>query len=149
MTSSKQNSFTAKFLVAAALCLAVLWMTACSSRQSDEQLQQQAAHATAEAKKNAKVAADDARVAAANAERKIDDVARGVKEGMNGGKSSPDVINVNSASRDQLMALPGITDVRAQRIMDRRPYDAPHDMVRKGAISEAEYGRISGQVAAN
>jgi DNA uptake protein ComE-like DNA-binding protein len=140
-------SFAAKLLITAILCFAVLWMTACDNHPSDQQIQQQAAHDAAVAKKNAEKAASDARVAAADAERRLNDVTQGVKQGLrNGNSSASGPVNVNAAGRDQLLSLPGITDARAQRIIDRRPYSSPHDMVHKGAISEAEYQRISGQV---
>lgn len=140
-------------LVTLASCLILLWLAACSNRpRNDQQLQQQAAQTTEQVKAGAKQAAQDAKIAAANAERKADDIAAGVKEGMNG-KTSPDVpepgsIDINAAPESRLTTLPGITDGRARRIIDGRPYDRPHDLVSKGVLTQAQYNRISGQITA-
>lgn len=132
------------------LCVALLWMVSCSPRQeSDQQLRQQAQQATERAKIAAQKAAVDARIAAANAERDANDVAQGVKAGLhNGNGAGASAIDVNSASRASLESLPGVTPAVARRIANNRPYSSPHDMVRKGAISEAEYDRIAGNVTA-
>ncbi len=128
----------------------LLSLPGCNSQppKSDQQLQQQAAQATQQVKQDAQEAAANARVAAANAERKVDDIAAGVKEGLHNGKPAPGSIDINSASADQLDTLPGITPARARRIVDNRPYGAPHDLVAKGVVSEAEYARISGNIVA-
>lgn len=135
-----------------ALSAALLWLAACNQApQSDQQLKQQAAQTTEQVKQEAKETAANARVAAATAERKVDDIAAGVKEGMHSDKPSPGAaveIDINSASAGKLSTLPGISAARAQRIVDGRPYGAPHDLVTKGVVSEAEYSRISGNIVA-
>ena len=139
---------------ALAMSVALIGFTGCNNNttpQSDQQLKQQAAKTTEQVKQEAQQAAADAKVAAANAERKVDDVAAGVKEGLHSNsKPSPaGALDINSASADQLATLPGISGVRAQHIVDNRPYSSPHDLVSKGLISEAEYSRISGRIAAD
>ncbi len=130
------------------LCVALLWMVSCSNRQeSDQQIRQQAQHATEQAKIDAQKAAADARVAAANAEREANDVAQGVRAGIHDHNGSGSV-NVNSASRASLESLPGVTPAVARRIEDNRPYSSTHDMVRKGAVTQTEYDRIAGDVTA-
>lgn len=140
-------------LAAISLTAALAWLAGCNSNgspKSDQQVQQQAAQTTEQVKQGAKEAAADAKVAAANAERKVDDVANGVKEGLHSdSKPSPGTIDINSASTGELETLPGISAVRAQRIIDNRPYSAPHDLVSKGVVSEAEYARVSGKVVAD
>jgi len=116
-----------------------------SQSQQNEQLKQNAAKATQEAKQTAKEAADKARIAAANAEQKVNAIAAGVQEGLQNGKTSH-AVDINSSSKEQLVALPGISPARAQHIIDQRPYASPHDLVRKGLISQAEYERISSKV---
>ncbi|HTX42638.1 MAG TPA: helix-hairpin-helix domain-containing protein [Acidobacteriaceae bacterium] len=129
------------------LCVALLWVVSCSPRrESDQQIRRQAQQATEQAKVAAQKAAVDARIAAANAERDANDVAQGVKAGLHNG-SGP--VDVNSASRASLESLPGVTPAMARRIEDDRPYSSPHDMVHKGAISEAEYDRLAGDVTAH
>jgi DNA uptake protein ComE-like DNA-binding protein len=140
-------------LAALAITAGLAWLAGCNNNgtpQSDQQLKQQAAQTTEQVKQGAQQAAADAKVAAANAERKVDDIAAGVKQGLHGdGKTSPGMIDINSASPAQLTTLPGISDARAHRIVDNRPYTSPHDLVAKGIISEGEYARISGMVVAD
>jgi DNA uptake protein ComE-like DNA-binding protein len=129
------------------LCAALLWIVSCNANgkpESDRQIQQQAQQATESAKRAADKAAAEARVAAADAEREANDVAAGVKAGLHNGKGG--CVDLNSASRADLEALPGVTAATARRIENNRPYGAPHDLVRKGVVSEQEYGRIAGNV---
>jgi DNA uptake protein ComE-like DNA-binding protein len=126
---------------------AVFWLTSCSSRpQSDQQVREQAAQATQQARSDARKAAEDARVAAANAERKANDIAAGVRDGMHGNSSNSGAVDINTASAARLTKLPGITAARAQRIIDNRPYETPHDLVSKGVLSRSEYDQISNEV---
>jgi len=144
-------------LAALAITIGLAWVTGCNRNgtpQSDQQLQDNAAKTTEQVKAGAQQAAADAKVAAANAERKVNDIASGVKQGLhNDGKPSAGSpagsVDINSASADQLETLPGISAARAQRILDNRPYTSPHDLVSKGVISEAEYARVSGHIVAD
>lgn len=148
MTNKRHFSKCLKHMCSTGAIL-LLFTAGCSrssQSQQDEQLKQNAAKAAQEAKQTAQEAADKARIAAANAEKKVNAIAAGVKEGL--GKPSTGTIDINSASKEQLAALPGISPVRAQHIIDHRPYDTPKDLVRKGLISQAEYDRISGKVTA-
>ena len=133
-----------------AVCAASLWLAACNSQApSDEQLKQQAAQTTQRVKQGAKEAAADAKVAAANAERKVNDIAAGVKQGLNSnGKPAAAQIDINSATETQLADLPGITPSRAQRIIQGRPYGTPDDLVSKGILTKAQFTRISAQITA-
>jgi len=133
---------------AVGLCAALFWVASCSPRpESDQQIQHQAQQATEQAKAAAQKAAAEARVAAANAEREAHDVAKGVRAGLHNGKNGENVVNLNTASRVDLESLPGVTPATARRIAQNRPYDTPHDLVRKGVVSQAEYGRMADQVA--
>jgi DNA uptake protein ComE-like DNA-binding protein len=145
------------FLAALAVTLCLTWFTGCNNAgtpQSDQQLKQDAAKTTEQVKQEAQQAAADAKVAAANAERKVNDITAGVREGLHGNANSQSgvtpsgAVDINSASLAQLETLPGISDARAHRIIDSRPYSSPHDLVSKGIVSEAEYSRISGKVIA-
>jgi len=112
-------------LTALAITAGVAWLAGCNTNgtpQSDQQLKDNAAKTTEQVKAGAQQAAADAKVAAANAERKVDDIASGVKEGMHtDGKPSAGVIDINSASTTQLETLPGVSSSRAQRIVDTPP----------------------------
>jgi len=136
---------TIRVVATLGLCIGAVWMASCTGRESDQQIQQQAQEATERAKVAADKAAAEARVAAANAAREANDVAAGVRAGLHNGKGET-VINVNSASRAQLEELPGITGGVARRIEDNRPYRSTRDLVRKHAISQAEYDQIADRV---
>ena len=129
----------------AAICAALLWMAGCSTHPSDEQIRQQAQQATERARIEARKAAAEAKVAAAEAARQAKDVAAGVKAGMRNGHGGHE-IDINSASRTDLETLPGVTASTARLIIAHRPYDTPHDLVRKRVVSEAEYDRISDRI---
>ena len=58
------------------------------------------------------------------------------------------LLDLNSASKQELMTLPGIGDALSQKIIDGRPYARKDQLVSKNIIPQATYDKIKDQVIA-
>ncbi len=101
-------------------------LAACTRNQSPEELKEKTARATAELKVDAKA------------------VAAGVREGWSRDKP----LDVNTATREQLISLPGVTGVEADREIAGRPYNDPRELVTRRILPQSKYDKIADRLTA-
>lgn len=58
-------------------------------------------------------------------------------------------VDINSATKEELAALPVIGDATAQKIIDGRPYKTKHDLVTKNILTQDEYDKVKDQLVAH
>jgi competence protein ComEA len=101
-------------------------LAGCSQPQNSQDLREKTAQATAEVKRDAKA------------------VAAGIREGWSRDKP----LDLNTATKEQFLSLPGITAAEADRVIAGRPYNEPGELVTRRIMPKAEYDKIADLVTA-
>ena len=117
--SLRKYSFVSAIILLGALA-------GCTQPQNSQELKEKTAQATAEVKRDAKA------------------VAAGIREGWSRDKP----LDLNIATKEQLLSLPGVTEAEADRVIAGRPYNDPNDLVKRHIMPKAEYDKIADQVTA-
>jgi DNA uptake protein ComE-like DNA-binding protein len=65
-----------------------------------------------------------------------------------GSSAKPALIDINSASPQELQQLKGIGDARAEAIVKGRPYKGKDDLVQKKILTKSVYDGIKDQIIA-
>ncbi len=58
------------------------------------------------------------------------------------------LVDINSATKDELTALPGIGDAYSQKIIDGRPYSNKAQLLSKKILPKATYDGVKAQIVA-
>ena len=98
-------------------------LVGCTQQQGSQDLKEQA---TADVKRDAKA------------------VAAGITEGWSRDKQ----LDLNTATKDQLLSLPGVTAAEADRVIAGRPYSEAGDVVTRRIMPKTEYDKIADRVTA-
>jgi DNA uptake protein ComE-like DNA-binding protein len=63
--------------------------------------------------------------------------------------SRRDALDINTATPQQLKALPGMGDEYVRRIIAGRPYSAKNQLVGRGVLPSAAYDKIAARIVAH
>jgi DNA uptake protein ComE-like DNA-binding protein len=99
---------------------------ACTQPRNTDDLREKTAQATANAKRDAKA------------------IAQGIREGWSRDKP----LDLNSATKEQLLMLPGISPAEADRMMEGRPYHESKELLDRQILSKSQYDQIADRVTA-
>jgi len=116
---------TRKWLFPSLIVLLVS-LVSCIQPDNPQDLKEKTAKATEDAKRDAKA------------------IAQGIHEGW----SRDQPLDLNTATKDQLRSLPGITAAEGDHVIAGRPYHDPQELVSRHILTKSKYDRISDLVKA-
>jgi hypothetical protein len=119
----KNSPVKVKFVWA---CLLLAVLVGCNTDQNPQELREKTARETAAMKRDAKA------------------VAQGIREGWSRDKP----LDLNTASKEDLMTLPGVTSEEADRVLAARPFRSPNEMVSRRIMTKTQYDKIADRVVA-
>lgn len=99
----------------------LLALAGCTSHENPQDLKEKTARATEAVKRDAKA------------------VAAGIREGWTRDKP----LDLNAATKEQLLSLPGVTSAQADRVIASRPYDKPSELLTRRILPKSEYDKIA------
>lgn len=125
------------------LIVCVAFLYACN--QDTNKTREKSADATAQLKQEAKKAGTELRKDTEEARKQGTAIAEGVREGW---KEGDKTVDINAASKAQLMSLPGVHAQTADRIIAGRPYNDKSELVSRKIVPESEYRNIQDRISA-
>lgn len=64
------------------------------------------------------------------------------------GKSATHRVDVNSATREELMAVQGIDGAAADKIIEGRPWKNPQSLVEKNVLTKTDFAKVKSRIMA-
>ncbi len=70
------------------------------------------------------------------------------KSKMEAPASDAGKVDLNTATKEELMKVPGIAEATAAKIIAGRPFKAKNELVTKGIVNKAQYAKLAKYVVA-